>query len=239
MNLDGLVLIAQDGDVVFFLIVILFLVIGGLTQLFKKLQEAQQDPRRPRPGQRPGGFRPNVPPGQDPVRAEIERFLREAAGRRGGAGPQQAPRVGPPPAAPQRPAPGAWPQRPAETPVLLEPIETVPEPASVAEHVRRQVPGQQFGGLSSDVGQRLARTDKVVEEHVHEVFDHQVSRLAGTPGESAYATEAEEAETPEDRIAALPRTAAAGLAALLAEPTSLRQAIVLTEILQRPEHRWR
>lgn len=239
MNLDGLVLFAQDGDVVFILIVILFAVIGGLTHLFKKLQEAQQDPRRPRPGHRPGGVRPNVPPGRDPVRDEIQQFLREAADRRGGAGPQQAQRVGPPPAAPRRPAPGGWPQRPAETPVVLEPIETVPEPASVAEHVRQQVPGQQFGGLSSDVGRRLVRTDEVVEEHVHEVFDHQVGRLEGTPGESAYASQAEEAETPEDRITALPQTAAAGLAAMLAEPTSLRQAIVLTEILQRPEHRWR
>jgi hypothetical protein len=245
MSLTGLLLFADDGDVVFFLIVILFLVIGGLTQLFKKLQEAQ-DPRRPRPGGRPGGVRPHAGPGRDPVRDEIARFLQDAADRRGvgprpaqRVGPQPARRVGPPPAAPQRPAPGGWPQRPAETPVLLEPIETVPEPASVAEHVRKQVPGQQFGGLTSDVGQRLARTGEVVQEHVHEVFDHQVGRLEGTPGESAYAAQAEEAETPEDRITALPQTAAAGLAAMLAEPVSLRQAIVLTEILQRPEHRWR
>ena len=122
---------------------------------------------------------------------------------------------------------------------MLEPIDVVPEPASVAEHVRQRVPEHKFGDLRSDVGQRLARTVEVVEERVHEVFDHEVSRLEGTPGESAYAAQAEEAETPEDRVTALPQTAAAGLAAMLAEPTSLRQAIVLTEILQRPEHRWR
>ena len=235
MNLDGAVLIADDGDVIFFVIVILFLVIGGLTQLFKKLQEAQRDPRRPRPG----GIRPQAGPGRDPVRAEIQQFLREAAGRRGGAAPQQAPRVGPPPAAPQRPGPGGWPQRPAETPVLLEPIEAVPEPSSVAEHVGRQVPKQQFGGLPSDVGRRLERSGEAVQGHVHDVFDHRVGRLEGTPGESTYATQAEEADTPEDRIIPLPPTVAAGLAAMLAEPTSLRQAIVLSEILQRPEHRWR
>ncbi len=238
MNLEPSVLFADGEGVVVFLIVILFLVIGGLTQLFKMMQEAQ-DPRRPRPGGRPGGVRANVPPGRDPVRDEIEQFLREAADRRGGAAPQPAQRVGPPPAARRRPAPGVRAQRPAETPVLVEPIETVLEPASVAEHVRKQLPGQQFGTLSSDVGKGLARTGEVVEERVHEVFDHRLSTLEGTPGESAYAVQAKEAETPDDRITPLPQTAAAGLAAMLAEPTSLRQAIVLNEILQRPEHRWR
>ena len=230
MNLDESVLIADGEGVLFFLIVILFTVIGGLTQLFKKLQEGQQDPRRPRPGPRPahrpggvrpGGARANVPPGRDPVRDEVQQFLREAADRRGGPRPQQARRVGPPP---------------AERPIVLE---EVPEPDSVAEHVRQQVPGQRFGDLSSDVGEHLARTGEVVEEHVHKVFDHRVGRLEGTPGESAYAAQAEEAESPEDRIDALPQTAAAGLAAMLAEPTSLRRAILLSEILQRPEHRWR
>jgi hypothetical protein len=155
------------------------------------------------------------------VRDEVQQFLREAADRRGGPRPQQARRVGPPP---------------AETPVVLE---AVPEPDSLTEHVRQQAPGPRFGGLDSDVGEHLAGADEVVGEHLHQVFDHRVGRLEGTPGESTHAAQAEEAESPEDRIDALPQTAAAGLAAMLAEPTSLRRAILLSEILQRPEHRWR
>lgn len=235
MTSSGLLLLADAGEVVFFLIVILFMIIGGLTQLFKKMQEGQQDPRRPRPGHRPGGPRPNVPAGQDPVRSEIERFLREAAGRQGGARPQQAQPFGPPPARP-RPAPVALGRPLAGGPIVLE---AIPEPASVADHVRQQVPGQPFARLDTDVGQRLARTDQEMAEHVHGALDHPVSRLEGTPGESAFAPLAEEAETPDDRVSALPPTAAAGLAAMLAEPVGLRQAIVLNEILQRPEHRWR
>ena len=36
----------------------------------------------------------------------------------------------------------------------------------------------------------------------------------------------------------MPATSAAGFAALLADADSIRQAIILNEILQRPEHRW-
>jgi hypothetical protein len=240
MTPDRLLLFGQE-DLVFFLIVILFMVIGGLTQLFKKLQEAQRAPRRPRPGPRPGGVRPgggaraNVPPGRDPVRAEIDQFLRRAADRRG-AGPQPAQRVGPPPAG--RPAPQPWAQRPAQAPGGVEPVEVVPEPDSVADHVRHQLPQQQAAAWSSEVGRHWQQAGDSMETHVHEAFDHQVSGLEATPGESAYAAEPDELDTPEDRVTAIPQTAAAGLAAMLAEPTNLRQAIVLTEILQRPEHRW-
>jgi len=70
------------------------------------------------------------------------------------------------------------------------------------------------------------------------VFDHQITALEGVSGESAQVTQPEETLTPEDTITPVPATAAAGLAAMFADPGDLRQAILINEILQRPEHRW-
>ena len=92
--------------------------------------------------------------------------------------------------------------------------------------------------MPSDVAARRTRSGDVMEGHLHDVFDHQLGTLGGTPGESAEAAQADEAEALDDRISSVPVAAAAGLAAILADATSLRQAILLNEIFQRPEHRW-
>jgi len=243
MNFGWLLLFAAKlEDFIFPLVVILFLIISAVGQVLGKIREAQQAQQRPRggPAPRPGGVRPNVPPAHDPVRGEVEDFLRDAAQRRAVRGPQQAA----PPRPTQPPVPG-WrasmpPQPvPAPRPVEVELAELVPEDdASVADHVRRRLPAQEFGSLRPEVGTGLSQTAEAIEEHLHEVFDHRLGKLGDTPGESPLAVEAEEAETPEDRITPVPATAAAGLAAMLADPGSLRQAIVLNEILQRPLDRW-
>jgi hypothetical protein len=74
--------------------------------------------------------------------------------------------------------------------------------------------------------------------HLQNVFDHPVSSLAATLGDSAKPPAVDEAESPEDQITPLPSAAAAGLAALFANADSVRQAILINEVLQRPEHRW-
>lgn len=230
-------------DIAIGLVVFLFLAILGIGQLLAKIRQARQAEQRRRGGPiaRPGGMQPGVPPARDPVRAEIDEFLREAAGRGDAGRPQQARQVGPP----QPPAP-AW--RPSTTtppwlqeePVHVEPVELelLPENTSVAEHVRQQAARQEFRALPSDVGTGLSETGRSIKDRLHGVFDHRLSTLGETPGESAHATQAEEAETPEDRITPLPAVAAAGLAALFADSRSVRQAILINEILQRPEHRW-
>jgi hypothetical protein len=71
------------------------------------------------------------------------------------------------------------------------------------------------------------------------VFDHNLSQLESVAGETAAPpVAAEPAELAEPTIADIPITSAAGLAALLASTESVRQAIVLNEILHRPEERW-
>jgi hypothetical protein len=259
MNDPWAVLVAVDADkLIFAALVILFLVIAAMGQVLAKIREAQraEDARRRRavPGAAPGprGARPAPPRAQDPLRREVDQFVRDAgkpplAGRpekRRLAGPggaqQPQPGAAPPPPPPSWRAAPSPRSRAAEEPIDVQPAELVPgaEDEGVAEHVRKHVFPQKFGGLTSDVGMALRGAGDSMEGHLHAVFDHELGRLGHVPGESAEIAEAEEAETPEDRITSIPVTAAAGLAAILANPTSLRQAILLNEILQRPEERW-
>jgi len=240
MNAHALLPIADGlGDIAIGLVVLVFMAILGLGQLLAKIREAQRAEQRRRGGRvgHPGGMRAGVPPAGDPVRAEIDKFLRDVA-RRGAAGrPQQARPAGPP----QPPVPAWRPSTPApprlqEEPVHVEPVEleVLPEDTSVAEHVRQQA----FRTLSPDVGTGLSESDKAIKEHMHGTFDHRLGALGETPGESGQAAQAQETETPEDRITPFPAVAAAGLAALFADAQTVRQAILINEILQRPEHRW-
>lgn len=165
----------------------------------------------------------------------------EDARRRGpgGARPAQQPGASPSRGLASR---SAFPrQGPAKRPVEAKPVVpvVVAEDASVAEHVRTYVPAQEFGTMHSDVASRRTGSEDVMRDHVHDAFDHDLGELGGSPGESAEAVQAEEPGAPDDRVSPVPVTAAAGLAALLADADSLRQAIVLNEIFQRPEHRWR
>lgn len=213
MNVYGLLPIAANlEDLIWLVVVVLFLIISGVGQWLAKVREAQEAEQRRRRQQaagRPEGPGPAGPPARDPLREEVGQFLR---------GPEKPP-----------------------APDALEPVaaDLVPDDRSVAEHVRQRIGTEKFDRVRPELTGETALADDRMAEHVHEVFDHQVSRLADTPGESASLPAAEEAETPDDRVTPIPATAAAGLAAMLADPGSLRQAIVLNEILQRPEEHWK
>jgi len=235
MNADGFMPIFADvEDFVVGLVVLLFMAIGALMQWLNKARDAQQRQRRG-PAARPERVRENAAPARDNVRAELDDFLRDAARRRGAG---QAQQLGPRPAAPARQSPVAAQRQPVQEVVDVEPVEAAPEDAGVADHVRRHLGTHEFGALPSDVGKRLSQTEKVLEEHLHSVFDHRLTALGDVLGESAQVTQPEEGLVPEDRITPVPATAAAGLAAMFADPGNLRRAIVINEILQRPEHRW-
>jgi len=217
MNVDGFFIpIAADlEDFIIPLVIMLFLAISAIGQVLAKMREAQQAGGRPQQGPRP---RPGAQAAQDPVQTEIDDFLRDAV--RGQA--EQRPR-----------------QWPADTPVDVQPVEVVPDDASVADHVRQRAAASKLGTLAPTVDSGLAHSGEAMESRLHGVFDHGLGALGQTPGESAQSTQPEEAVTPDDRITPIPGAGAAGLAAMLAEPGNLRQAIVLSEILERPESRWK
>ncbi len=231
--MNGLVpLIADIGDIIG---VLVFIVIGLLSvvgQIMNKAKENRQKAAPPRPRPRPPQpqlrqQQPQPRQQQGPLVNEIDQFVRQAAQRRGEGGRQ-----------PVAQGQGGRPQPIQRRPLVQQPpVEAVPvellEPvaddaASVAEHVRTHVSSRHVGTVGSRTLQsQVDQADENMEEHVHEVFDHKLGRLSGMPGETA-----------DQSGTSIPPTAAAGMAAMLADASSIRQAIVLSEILQRPEHNW-
>jgi hypothetical protein len=224
--MTGLVpLIAADiGNVIGLLVFIVIVLLSVAGQIMNKAREGQQKGPPQRPGPRP---QPQPRQQQGPVVNEIDQFVRQAAQRpaEGGRQPVAQRPGGRPQSLPRGPAVR---ERPVEAvPVeLLEPIAD--DSSSVAEHVRTHAAPKSIGTVGSrKLESEVAQADENLEERVHELFDHKLGRLSGTPGETA-----------EESGASIPPTAAAGMAAMLTDPASIRQAIVLSEILQRPEHRW-
>lgn len=226
MNGLRLLLVAGIGDVIGIVMVILFIVVPLVGQFLKKLGNVQKEAAKRMQAQRPNA------PGQ-PARAaadEFTKFLQQVAGHRGAEQPQRAgrPQVRPP-------AP-----KPVEEFVQAEVVESEgrrPLGAALAEEVRQHIDTDGIARHASRLGGEVASADERTEERLHAKFDHRLGDLEGTLGESSRATGVQEAQSPEDRIT-VPPAAAAGLAAMLTNTASLRQAIVLNEILQRPEHRW-
>lgn len=94
-------------------------------------------------------------------------------------------------------------------------------PETVAAHVRKHLDTQGFEDRTSGLGQ-LSQLDDTVDEHLAEVFGSEV------------ATE----ETPaagEAGVDASVVAAAAGVAELFANPNSIRNAIILQEVLRTPK----
>jgi hypothetical protein len=202
-------------------IVMLFLifVVPAIGRVLVTIRKTQPPPAvRPRP---PRPVAPNVAD-------EIEEFMRRAAERRKVQGTQPAPVPTPTP-----------------TPTLAEPLrsEVVAEPpvgGQMEEHVKTYLDAKDFTRRSQELGEEVAQVDRDIGEHLHEVFDHQVSKLEIAPGEAAAAAEgaepAELAEASSAGVVAPPSTNS--LLDLVNNPESLCQAIILNEILHRPEERW-
>jgi hypothetical protein len=100
----------------------------------------------------------------------------------------------------------------------------------VAEHVAEHVADstRQFSEEVSHLGERVKQADEQFDIQLQQKFDHELSSLAER---RAPQTQAEAA------VAPVP-SQAAQIAALLASTDGVRQAIVLNEILRRPEDRW-
>ena len=198
------------GELIPIVVVIVIFLISTIGKMLAKAGKAQQRPGAPRrpPGQA-GPPRP-APNAED----EIADFLRRAIGRRGGQPPPKPQR----PPAPTRPAPAV--------------AEVVPQPAGrlVSRHVETRVDTTEFGQRTAQLGDEVAHADDQVDQRLHEKFDHRLGQFAGAAGEPAGA--------PEGPAAKLPATAAAGLPVLLSNAENIRQAIIINEILTRPEQRW-
>jgi hypothetical protein len=202
------------------IVIVIAILIAFISLISKLLGQANKPPQKPRqPGQRPQQGRP---PQRNALDSEIEEFMRRAAERRG----RQSQRAEAPP------------RKPVEKPVVAEVVKDAPIGSAVVEHVQEYLNTGEFAQRSNKLGGEVTQEVAQLDERLHNVFDHQLSSLASQPGESSVATTAQGSPLPEDQVAGMLPVTAAGITALLSDPENIRQAIILNEILRRPEERW-
>lgn len=162
------------------------------------------------------------------LRAQAEAQARDQQQRPGFQPPQQIP--------PQRPAP---PQRlvPArEEVVYLEPAEAEVVDAELAElsdapspYAEHSIKGEyQFAAHTRQLGAEVDLADDKLEAHLHQTFDHQLGRLKKTASDTAAI----------EHTKPIVDVTIGEIRGLLATPAKMRDAIVMAEILRRPEERW-
>lgn len=174
---------------------------------------------------------------------EIEEFLKRAAAMRARQQGAQAS----PPRQPAAPAPAPPPQRPAPlSPLSRRSQSDIVEDAEVIDaeevdiegvsrSVARHLDNSAFRERSTHLGERIKSADEAIESHLHETFEHRLGTLGGKTAQ------AEDSALDDDENTA--RQAAASstqfdLRSLLQSPQSVRNAIILSEVLNPPYDRW-
>jgi hypothetical protein len=202
-----------------------------------------------------GGPPPRAATLEEALRREVDEFLRRAGGQPAPAAPAAppapkkrpaAPTAGPPrpqrqgagpPLSERQPPPEQRPRAPLRQPPSQPREAARSEHESVAEHVARRVgTGGPVGQRTTPLGDYIDHSDERMEAHLRERFEHQVGSLGkgGAPASAPLA--AGVAASPAVASAdAGPSLNAAQLRQLLTRPEGMRQALILSEILRRPE----
>ena len=198
-------------EVIQIVVVFLIFVVPIISQLVKKVRQI------PPPDQRP------LPPRAAPVDVadEIEDFMRRAAGRQPARGQRQV----------------AAPSPVVAEPVRAEVVAERPSGGQLGDQVKSHFSEYQFNRSESKLGKEVGQTGSELNQRLHQVFDHHVGKLEAAPDKAPGSPSIE----PQKLAAAateVPSLFTTGLFDLLSNPDSIRQAIVLNEVLQRPEERW-
>ena len=169
------------------------------------------------------------------MKDEVEEFLRRVAQMRAQAEAQAKgqqrpaqPRPQPKPARPA-PPPRLVPQ-PMPTPQAL-PVEIVDaELADTADRFGQRVrsdlrESETISEHTRHLGEDVDAADSKMQAHLQQVFDHKLGQLKSTGGATALVTgERTAAELSLDQVRRM-----------LASPQSVRDAIIMSEVLRRPE----
>jgi hypothetical protein len=235
----NLILFAAPPPIEWFLpaIVVLLFVI----QIIRAVITGAGNPNMPRrpPGQMPRMPAPPQGEENEALKGEIEEFLRRVSNRREGQ-PQR------PPGAPQRPIPVVRPQqggssperRRRPTPVVIAtggvPIAEVQAPTrrDSRELARRHLSSRGF----EQRGDQLTKIDeheRQFERQVQQTFAHEVGHLKpsvlSSPEDAGAVSEAAPQVVDENRT---------NKSFALLTGSNLINAVIINEIMQRPEHRW-
>ncbi|MCE9544070.1 MAG: hypothetical protein K8T25_00880 [Planctomycetia bacterium] len=243
--LSTVLLAANEFEFIRVLFVVVFLIIGVLTQLFKKKPGL--------PPMKPQGQAPPAGGGNRTLADEVDAFLRQTN--------QQA-RPGQPMST-QRPQADRTPPRRTREPVTAQVVDAQvvgprvkrqrSGPGSLAESVgdaAQQISrgADRLSEQASTLGQDIDRADERIDQHLHSVFDHQVGQLEESEAEASTAeasvggrgpSQTDVAAVSTDRAADV---ATAGMAAeirqVFSNPADIRRAVILAEILAPPSDRW-
>ncbi len=215
-------LFAIDAGLIKLLLFLVFVVVAGINQMIKTARE-KQAMRPPRPPQPENDVRRQI-------ESELEAFLRRAQG--GQAQPPQ------PPAAPQpqpsnkqknKQAKKARRAAAAGEAVAAEVVEGKQRPR-LEPRLQQHIDTSRFDERAKHLTNIPQEADDL-DSHVHKVFDHQLGSLG----------ERSRVQSDQTTVAAEGQgttPTAAAISAMLADPVSLQQAIIMQEILSRPTHRW-
>lgn len=235
-------LFAGIDDWLQFLVPAVFVIIWIVSQFMGMVGQKPARPRR-QPGQpqQPGrGLADQI----DAFLKQVQQAQQDQQDRaRGKVRPQRAapPQPAEMPGAPRRrPEPLAGPQQPEVVEAeLIEPERVEPPPVKLRRAARQQKSPPRHGRppraipVERATAEPVDLADEKMAEHMQQVFDHEVGALADT-SDAIHEKDAIKKGSPTVEI---PTTAQA-IRDMLAEPQSVRKAVILSEILRRPEPRW-
>jgi hypothetical protein len=181
-------------------------------------------------------------------------------GQQRGAPPEARPGQ-PPIARPQRrvqPLPGkrisrrdeTRPTPPVRPPVVVEVVEAPPARESVAEHVAQAMDSEKFSRRATELSQVQKTSDDEFRQHMQRVFQHGLGNLnpqpagifevaaqaaAATASAAAVKTAAAAAGSQSAAAPAATKKGATDIALFLAGRKNVRDAVILSEILKRPQ----
>ncbi|HEY4312740.1 MAG TPA: hypothetical protein VGN12_25040 [Pirellulales bacterium] len=161
---------------------------------------------------------PPPPADKQRVDDEVSEFLRRAAQQRSG----HTTRTPAPAMPPQPPSvvrkPGSAEARRAGA-AVAETTQPSNTPRTLAPTLSASIGSRHLGGVQP---KEVEQAEAAMQSHLTQVFGHNVGSL----GDVQTAT-SELADVPADRVSAL-----------LRDPQTIRDAIIVSEILRRPEERW-
>jgi hypothetical protein len=200
-----------------FVVIVLFILVPLIGVVASKMREVSQ--------QQPG--RPMAQGDTRRIQEQIDEFLRRASQR---AGQPQQPK--PPPAKPA-------------VPVAVEVLDDDQVGSGVGQQVNKYLDTSEFRRRSEALGGEVVQADEQFTQQVRKAFSGEVGRLSSRRGQTAAAPEVDEVEVVEaapegsddaarPTLDALP-DAGSGLADLLGSSDNISHAVIMYEILNRPE----
>lgn len=191
-------------------------------QFLKDARKAMEQPKQPPARNPPPVPKPQQRPPQPAQRAQQK--------------PQQKPKQKPP-KPPKQQAGGRVPlseQVGLRSKLEQRDREDAERGSTVGDHVRQHLDTSRFEERAGRLSHLKQTVDRDIGDHVRSAFEHQIGTLGS---QSSTRTDAQGAAMTTDDSATGPNSVVQ-IVAMLRDPQSMRNAIILQEILSPPTHRW-